>query len=243
MKYLEQYLEEALGLRALGRITTEEDTRDGLSGLEVSVDGLSGGLFISYEDYSGWLEKKYTLKNTPAEYVDLGLPSGNLWATHNLGATKTGDPGLYFQWGAMIGFSQGGLGTWKTTPFNGGSEGCYVKHETFVLDVVKEATNGLACMPGKEDFEELVHGTKQTPILLQGGIWGRQFISKKNPEKSISFPLFENKDCDMYLWSSSCSDYSRYASCLKIGSGSEKTKTTIMERYYKFPVRGIIRKK
>ena len=33
------------------------------------------------------------------EYVDLGLPSGLLWATYNVGATKSTEVGDYFAWG------------------------------------------------------------------------------------------------------------------------------------------------
>lgn len=33
------------------------------------------------------------------EYVDLGLPSGTLWATMNVGAEKPEDYGDYFAWG------------------------------------------------------------------------------------------------------------------------------------------------
>lgn len=35
----------------------------------------------------------------PAEYVDLGLPSGTLWATCNLGADKPEDAGDFYAWG------------------------------------------------------------------------------------------------------------------------------------------------
>lgn len=33
------------------------------------------------------------------EYVDLGLPSGTKWATHNVGATSPEDVGMYYAWG------------------------------------------------------------------------------------------------------------------------------------------------
>ena len=33
------------------------------------------------------------------EYVDLGLPSGTLWATCNVGASKPEEYGNYFAWG------------------------------------------------------------------------------------------------------------------------------------------------
>ena len=39
------------------------------------------------------------------EYVDLGLPSGTLWATQNIGATNIKDSGLYFAWGETSGVS------------------------------------------------------------------------------------------------------------------------------------------
>ena len=35
------------------------------------------------------------------EYVDLGLPSGTLWATCNIGADSPYEKGLYFAWGEV----------------------------------------------------------------------------------------------------------------------------------------------
>jgi len=51
------------------------------------------------------------MKETPTpptpthEYVDLGLPSGTLWATMNLGANSITDTGLYYQWGDTQGYT------------------------------------------------------------------------------------------------------------------------------------------
>ena len=36
------------------------------------------------------------------EYVDLGLPSGTLWATFNVGASRPEDYGDYFAWGETV---------------------------------------------------------------------------------------------------------------------------------------------
>lgn len=41
------------------------------------------------------------------EYVDLGLPSGTLWATTNIGAASPEQYGLYFQWGMTTGYAKG----------------------------------------------------------------------------------------------------------------------------------------
>ncbi len=41
----------------------------------------------------------YDYSTDNKEYVDLGLPSGTLWATCNIGASSSGDYGHYFAWG------------------------------------------------------------------------------------------------------------------------------------------------
>ncbi len=37
--------------------------------------------------------------------VDLGLPSGTLWAEHNVGASRPEEPGKYFSWGNITGYN------------------------------------------------------------------------------------------------------------------------------------------
>ena len=41
------------------------------------------------------------------EYVDLGLPSGTMWATCNVGASRPEDSGLLFQFGCVNGYKYG----------------------------------------------------------------------------------------------------------------------------------------
>lgn len=45
------------------------------------------------------MEKTLTINTNGHEYVDLGLPSGTLWATCNVGADSPNQPGLRFAWG------------------------------------------------------------------------------------------------------------------------------------------------
>ena len=40
------------------------------------------------------------------QYVDLGLPSGTLWAACNVGAQKPTESGLFFQWGDTKGYEK-----------------------------------------------------------------------------------------------------------------------------------------
>lgn len=46
-----------------------------------------------------------------ARAVDLGLPSGTLWADRNVGASSPEDGGLYFQWGDTQGYTADQVGT------------------------------------------------------------------------------------------------------------------------------------
>lgn len=43
----------------------------------------------------------YVPATDPMEYVDLGLPSGTMWASCNIGAQVPEDIGDYYQWGAL----------------------------------------------------------------------------------------------------------------------------------------------
>ncbi len=71
-----------------------------------------GYVFACWTDESGKLissqatctvtvtkDETYTANFAQPAYVDLGLPSGTLWATFNLGATSPEDAGGYFAWG------------------------------------------------------------------------------------------------------------------------------------------------
>ena len=70
----------------------------------------------------------YEVNETPL-YVDLGLPSGNLWATKNVGAERPEDVGDYYAWGADAPFYSGsGIAaepSWKEGCETGYSERTY----------------------------------------------------------------------------------------------------------------------
>ena len=57
---------------------------------------------------------KSSLDTNGHEYVDLGLPSGLLWATCNVGASNPEESGDYFAWGATKPQS---VYNWVNTPY------------------------------------------------------------------------------------------------------------------------------
>lgn len=58
----------------------------------------------SFQEVEGYVKEQIGLYG--AELVDMGLPSGRKWADRNIGAASETEPGLYFQWGDVEGFSK-----------------------------------------------------------------------------------------------------------------------------------------
>jgi hypothetical protein len=64
-------------------------------------------------------------------YVDLGLPSGTLWATKNVGARAVDDCGYYFAWAETNAYDAGKKSfTWDTYKYCNGSGTTLVKYNT-----------------------------------------------------------------------------------------------------------------
>ena len=59
---------------------------------EIIIDGVT---------YICTPKEEKAVKKVEHKFVDLGLPSGRLWATCNIGAEKPTDCGDYFAWGAV----------------------------------------------------------------------------------------------------------------------------------------------
>ena len=130
------------------------------------------------------------------EYVDLGLPSGTLWATCNIGASSPEEYGDYFAWGETKGYNSG------KTDFDGSTyKWCNGSEETLTKynndsdyghnDNVKElkleddaayVNWGPAWrMPSMEQFEELIDDSYTTSEwIIQKGVEGKKITSKKN---------------------------------------------------------------
>ncbi|MBR7042895.1 MAG: hypothetical protein IKI18_01725 [Prevotella sp.] len=135
------------------------------------------------------------------EYVDLGLPSGLLWATCNVGATKPEDYGDYFAWGETTPketyswdnykWCKGTLKTLIKYCGNSdyGNEG-FTDGKT-VLDPDDDAAavnwKGGWRMPTNEDFQELLANTTNVWTTVNN-VNGRKFTAKNGSGKSIFLP-------------------------------------------------------
>lgn len=134
-------------------------------------------------------------------FVDLGLPSGLLWATCNIGASSPEEVGDYFAWGDT---SPKEMYDWKNYPY------CSYAHDRFELTkyctdscwgfngiadhlTVLESEDDAAAanwdegwrMPTSEDYDELIQNT-QCIWTTMNGVNGRLFTAKNG--NSVFFP-------------------------------------------------------
>ena len=133
------------------------------------------------------------------EFVDLGLPSGTMWAKCNIGASTETDYGNYFMWGSTTPNTADEC-TWTNAPFNGGASDYDSTYFNSVkntvcpndilakgYDVAYKTTNGAARMPTKAEFDELLNGTTNAWVTING-VNGRKFTSKTDTSKYIFIP-------------------------------------------------------
>ena len=157
------------------------------------------------------------------EYVDLGLPSGTMWATCNVGADKLEDTGLLFQFGRVDGYKYGD----KHHMFRKAIQNCidtgdvYIPQTTSgkiynddeILDLEDDAAHvhmgGNWKMPTKDQFQELIDNTLKK-IRIINNKRGLLFVSKNNGN-SLFVPFggywdvyegFIEIDRIAYLWTS-----------------------------------------
>ena len=146
----------------------------------------------------------------PHDYVNLGLPSGTLWATCNIGANNPEDYGLYFAWGETTGYTQdtsdGHSFNWTTYQHaidNSNNLTKYCDNADYgyegytdtltVLDLEDDAAyvnwGSKWRMPTRAQFSELIN-SEYTNVTwtTQNGVAGRLVTSKTNGN-SIFLPM------------------------------------------------------
>ena len=167
------------------------------------------------------------------EYVDLGLPSGTLWATCNVGAKSPEEYGDYFAWGETSGYNSGKTNfDWSTYKWCKGSSSTLTKYCTnsdrgyngftddkTVLDLEDDAAYvnwGPAWrMPSIEQFQELYNSNyTTTEWTTLNGVRGLKITSKTNGNTiflpaagNYSFSSLNNAGSLGYCWPRTLSSY------------------------------------
>ncbi len=169
------------------------------------------------------------------DYVDLGLPSGTLWATCNVGASKPEEYGDFLSWGETDSYWRSYYGvedySWSNYPYCNGSGYQITKYcdddsrgfngfKDFLTELLPEDDAATVKwgsdwqMPSKNQIEELINSSHTTTEWTQvNGVNGYKITSKTN-SNSIFLP-----DAAHWYWSRSLYEHgSDFAYCIKITS-------------------------
>ena len=198
------------------------------------------------------------------EWVDLGLPSGTLWATCNVGASSPEEYGDYFAWGETTGYNSGkttfNVDTYKywqgsfstltkyccqrSYGYNGFTDGLT---ELLPEDDAATANWGSGWqMPSLAQINELYNSSYTTTAwTTQNGVYGRKITSKSNGN-SIFLPAAGYRDGtgldyagrDGYYWSRSLHTYYSYEA-YNLDFSSSDIDTYYDYRFYGYSVRPV----
>ena len=121
-------------------------------------------------------------------YVDLGFPSGTLWATMNVGAYSPEESGDYFAWGET--YSKESY-TSENYAYGTGDPFDYYDSPGSTLELLDDAANnyygGLWHIPTLEECWELFRGTS-TEFVTINGVSCARLTSVVDSTKSIILP-------------------------------------------------------
>ena len=147
----------------------------------------------------------------PTGFVDLALPSGLLWADHNIGASTPYEHGLYFSWGNVEGHAEGSGYDFSDAVY-AQTAGATLTGNIPVNNTYDMARHnmGAPCrLPTMGEFTEL-NSNCDSEWTDEDGVAGRRFTSRINGN-SIFFPAsgyysgtsLVNRGSNGYYWSSS----------------------------------------
>ena len=197
------------------------------------------------------MPEKYVEKTY--EYVDLGLPSGILWAKCNIGADTETDAGSYFQWGDTQGYTADQVGVDKIfdwAHYKFGTRDNLTKYNSTdgltTLQLADDAAHANMGedwrMPTKEEYQELIDNTPSEWVdnYNTTGVSGRLFMGTNGntlflPAAGIAFEsqfLFEYSG---QYWTSSLGRYLYLIG----GEDNEQLKIHSINRFIGFSIRGV----
>ena len=179
------------------------------------------------------------------QFVDMGLPSGLLWATSNVGTTKETETGLYFAWGETNGHEKDSGYNFSSKNYKAGPDGHISADLTLEQDAAHAYLGDGWRMPTKAEFEELINVCNSMWVTdyKNSGVGG-MLLTSKNNGNTLFFPAAGVcVDTSLrywgrygYVWSSSFYS-SSFAYRLSFNSGNCGMYGSY--RYCGYPVRAV----
>ena len=225
---------------------------------------IDGGTTYYYRTYVKLLDEVYysavnsitTMGEKPKvinghKFIDLGLPSGLLWAKTNVGASSSLDDGDYFAWGETEPKS---FYSWSTYKWGGSPSKYNYRDGKTILDAEDDAATinwGEGCrMPSREEFVELLNKCDWSWQSDYNGSGVRGYLVTGSNGNFIFIPasgyrygsVLNSRGSSGNYWSSSLnSSNTNDAYHLNFSSGSIAP-SDYDGRYYGYPVRPVAEK-
>lgn len=197
--------------------------------------------------------------------IDLGLPSGTLWRSMNLGASAPEEAGLYFQWGDIQGWRADQVGTgegkkyfdsyWTDYKFTEDGGETFTKYNTTdgktTLDASDDAAvamlGGSWTMPTKAQFEELINSEYTTTTWTRYNDVNGFLITSKSNGNSIFLPAageagngnINNLGFIGFYWSSSRRSVNDEDGAWRLKLSSSETRLGSVGRWLGYSVRPV----
>lgn len=167
---------------AIGTANIKVATKDGK---------ISASLLVRVHGNYARITRSLTDEGRAAQAVDLGLPSGTLWADRNIGASSESELGQWFYWGDVFQPEDSVFTEDKYKTLPAYKANADIAHTRF--DMATLRWGGEWQLPTKEQILELI---SECTLTTENG--GCRATSKSDPTKSILLPYTAN--CDHRGW-------------------------------------------
>ena len=177
------------------------------------------------------------------DWVDLGLPSGTLWAKCNYGASSVHDSGYYLSWGGLD-IPMDNMYTPENSMLFEKKIGDISGNSTY--DVVRKNWGGRWRMPTKTDFLELAKYCK-CEVRIENGVKGAKILGPNGnsifiPNNSVKRNGSISEADDVTLWLATSSE-TEWADVLTCGGDTWGFKTSgNLHKFVGCPIRPVLSK-
>ena len=165
-----------------------------ITGLDTVVDPSNKYVMVSDKDGNVLGKIRTNAIVFQDDLVDMGLPSGTLWAKKNIGASKVTDYGLFFSWGNTDGHNGDGVGNYNFSQdvYNATSGATLTTDVPPENDAAKANLGTAWKLPTSVQFDELFNSSYTTNAWVTdyngiSGLNGRLVTSKANGN-TLFFP-------------------------------------------------------
>lgn len=203
------------------------------------------------EPWTSFVEGGSVEYNFP-KFVDLGLPSGNVWATQNVGAVSPYDIGDVFTWGDTQPSTSDSYVFGNTVPYTkynqtDGLTSLLLEDDAANVNYTNVPNGYTAKIPSVEDFREVYDNCTRTTdstnhlYIFKSKVNGKHLVFPLNMGNGINmengtlFKVWTSRIYERYTNFDTAYTYGTYSESNNIYIGTE----TYLRRY-PLPVRGVL---